>query len=94
MSEDLLVKAERRSNLGTVDAKRLRASGRVPANIYGLGQPGESVSVCGETVEKLVATRSSVVDIELDGKVAKAVVQDFGSASGSASRRSGWSRSC
>ena len=77
MSEDLLVKAERRSNLGTVDAKRLRASGRVPANIYGLGQPGESVSVCGETVEKLVATRSSVVDIELDGKVNKAVVQEL-----------------
>jgi large subunit ribosomal protein L25 len=77
MSEDLLVKAERRSKLGSVDAKRLRASGRVPANIYGLGEPGESVSVCGETVEKLVATRSSVVDVELDGKVNKAVVQDL-----------------
>jgi len=77
MSEDLLVKAERRSKLGSVDAKRLRASGRVPANIYGLGQPGESVSVCGETVEKLVATRSSVVDVELDGKVDKAVVQEL-----------------
>jgi large subunit ribosomal protein L25 len=77
MSEDLLVKAERRSKLGTVDAKRLRASGRVPANIYGLGEAGESVSVCGETVEKLVATRSSVVDVELDGKVNKAVVQEL-----------------
>ncbi len=76
MSEDLLVKAERRSSLGSVDAKRLRASGRVPANIYGLGQAGESVSVCGDTVEKLVATRSSVVDVELDGKVNKAVVQE------------------
>ena len=69
MSEDLLVKAERRSKLGTVDSKRLRASGRVPGNIYGLGRPGESVSICGETIEKLVATRSSVVDVELDGKV-------------------------
>lgn len=76
MSEDLLVKAERRSKLGTVEAKRLRLAGRVPANIYGLGEPGESVSVCGDTVEKLVATRSSVVDVELDGKVNKAVVQE------------------
>jgi large subunit ribosomal protein L25 len=77
MSEDLLVKAERRSKLGTVDSKRLRASGRVPGNIYGLGRQGESVSICGETIEKLVATRSSVVDVELDGKVDKAVVQEL-----------------
>ncbi len=77
MSEDLLLKAERRSKLGSVDTKRLRASGRVPANIYGLGQPAESVSVCGEAVEKLVATRSSVVDVEVDGKVNKAVVQEL-----------------
>lgn len=77
MSEDLLVKAERRSKLGSVDTKRLRASGRVPANIYGLGQPAEAVSVCGETIEKLVATRSSVVDVEVDGKVNKAVVQEL-----------------
>jgi large subunit ribosomal protein L25 len=77
MSDDLLLKAERRSKLGSVDAKRLRAAGRIPANIYGLGKPGESVSVCRETVEKLVATRSSVVDVELDGRLDKAVVQEL-----------------
>jgi large subunit ribosomal protein L25 len=77
MSEDLLLKAERREKLGTVDAKRLRSSGRVPANIYGMGKPGASVSVCSETIEKLVATRSSVVDVELDGQVDKAVVQEL-----------------
>lgn len=77
MSEDLLLKAERRSKLGTVDAKRLRGAGRVPANIYGLGQPGESVSLCGDAIGKLVATRSSVVDVELEGTVNKAVVQEL-----------------
>ena len=77
MSDDLLLKAERRAKLGSVDSKRLRAAGRVPANIYGLGKPGESVSVCRETVEKLVATRSSVVDVELDGQLDKAVVQEL-----------------
>lgn len=77
MSDDLLLKAERRAKLGTVDTKRLRAAGRVPANIYGLGKPGASVSVCRETVEKLVSTRSSVVDVELDGQVDKAVVQEL-----------------
>ena len=77
MSDDLFVKAERRSKLGSVETKRLRRTGRVPANIYGLGKAGESVSLCRELVEKLVATRSSVVDVELDGTVDKAVVQEL-----------------
>ena len=77
MSEDLLLKAERRTKVGTVDTRRLRDQGRVPANIYGLGKPGVSASVCGDAVGKLVATLSSVVDIELDGTVDKAVVQEL-----------------
>lgn len=77
MSDDLLLKAERRTKVGSVDTKRLRAQGRVPANIYGLGKPVVSASVCGETVGKLVSTLSSVVDVELDGTVDKAVVQEL-----------------
>ncbi len=77
MSDDLFVKAQRRTGLGSVDAKRLRVAGRVPANIYGLGKTGESVSLSRDLVEKLVATRSSVVDVELDGAVDKAVVQEL-----------------
>lgn len=77
MSEDLLLKAERRSKVGSVDTNRLRGAGRVPANIYGLGKPGVSASVCGDAVVKLVATLSSVVDVEVDGAVDKAVVQEL-----------------
>ncbi len=76
MSEDLRLPVERRAKMGTSESRRLRLSGRVPANVYGLGKSGESVSVCGELVEQLVATRSSVVDIELDGGVEKADVQE------------------
>lgn len=54
----------------------MRQAGRVPANVYGLGRPAESVSVCGELVEKLIADRSSVVDVELDGRLEKAIVQE------------------
>lgn len=77
MSDDLLLKAERRSKVGTVDSQRLRGVGRVPANIYGLGKPVISASVSNDAVEKLVATLSSVVDVELDGVVDKAVVQEL-----------------
>jgi large subunit ribosomal protein L25 len=76
MSEDLLLKVERRSEAGSKTAKLVRKAGRVPSNLYGLGKPGVAVSVCGEVVEKLVADRSSVVDVELDGTVDKAVVQE------------------
>ena len=77
MSDDLRLKVERRSNVGKVDTRRLRASGRVPANVYGQGKPGISVSVPKDLIEKLVATRSSVVDVELDGAVEKTVVQEL-----------------
>jgi large subunit ribosomal protein L25 len=77
MSQDLRLKAERRAGKGKVNTRRLRAAGSVPANIYGRGKPGVSVSVSRDLVEKLVATRSSVVDVELDGHVEKAVVQEL-----------------
>lgn len=76
MSEDLLLKVERRTLPGSRGAQLVRSAGRVPANLYGLGKPGESVSICGEVVEKLIADRSSVVDVELDGSVDKAIVQE------------------
>ncbi len=77
MSEDLLLKVERRQSPGSKGARLVRAAGRVPANLYGLGKPGASVSICAEVVNKLVADRSSVVDVELDGAVDKAVVQEL-----------------
>ncbi len=77
MSQDLLLQAERRTTVGTVETRRLRSMGRVPANIYGMGKPGVSASVCGDAVGKLVSTLSSVVDVEVDGTVEKAVVQEL-----------------
>lgn len=77
MTEDLRLPVERRGKLGTSESRRMRQSGRIPANVYGYGKPGVSVSVCADLVEQLIATRSSVVDVELDGVVDKAVVQEI-----------------
>lgn len=77
MTEDLRLPVQRRGKLGTAETRRMRIAGRIPANIYGLGKGSESVSVCADLVEKLVETRSSVVDLELDGTVEKAVVQEL-----------------
>jgi large subunit ribosomal protein L25 len=77
MAEDLLLKVELRESVGSRDAGRVREQGRVPANIYGLGKDGQSVTICREDVEKLVATRSAVVDVDVAGTVDKAVVQEL-----------------
>ncbi len=76
MADDLRMPVERRGKLGSAESRRMRIAGRIPANVYGLGKAAESVSVSVELVEKVIATRSSVVDVELDGTVEKAVVQE------------------
>ncbi len=76
MSQDLRLPVERRGKLGTAEYRRMRAGGRIPANLYGLGKEVISVSVCSEIVGQLINTLSSVVDVEIDGTVEKAVVQE------------------
>jgi len=49
--ETMTLTAEPRSSSGTRDARRLRALGRVPAVIYGHGEPPESVSFLLHDVE-------------------------------------------
>jgi large subunit ribosomal protein L25 len=77
MVEDLRFPTTRRDKTGSAETRRLRLAGRVPVIVYGLGTSSQSVSACRDVVEKLVATQSSVVDLELDGTVSKAVVQEL-----------------
>lgn len=77
MVEDLKLPVTRRERTGSAESRRLRLAGRIPVNLYGLGQPSQSLSAGRDIVEQLVATRSSVVDVELDGQVSKAVVQEL-----------------
>ena len=75
--EDYRLVAERRSSTGKKSTRDLRAHGRVPANLYGFKKDGLSLSVAAEDVEKVVAGGSKVVDVEVDGAVDKAVVQEL-----------------
>jgi large subunit ribosomal protein L25 len=75
--EDYRLVAERRSSTGKKDTKQLRAAGRVPANLYGFKKDGMSLSVAADDVNKVVAGGSKVVDVEVDGSVDKAVVQEL-----------------
>jgi len=75
--EDYRLVAERRASTGKKQTKQLRAAGRVPANLYGFQKDGMSVSVAADDINKVIATGSKVVDVEVDGTVDKAVVQEL-----------------
>lgn len=77
MAEDFRLSAEPRENLGSIHTKRLRKQGRVPANLYGFEKDSVNLSVAADDVEKMVAGGSRVVDVEYNGAVDKAVVQEL-----------------
>ncbi|MFY9252809.1 MAG: 50S ribosomal protein L25 [Fuerstiella sp.] len=77
MAEDFRLSAETRDILGSAGSKRLRKQGLVPANLYGFKKESVNLTVTSDAVEKLVAGGSRVVDVELNGAVEKAVVQEL-----------------
>lgn len=77
MTEDFRLSAESRTLLGSMNSKRLRKQFKVPANLYGFKKETVSITVSADQVEKMVANGSRVVDVEFDGNVEKAVVQEL-----------------
>ncbi len=65
-----------RQNVGKRDAKELRYEGNVPAVLYG-GKEQTHLSVSAADLKPVLYTNDVVfVDLDIDGKKAKAVVQD------------------
>ncbi len=81
MSTNFELNAESRNDLGKGASRRLRRlEGKVPGIMYGAGQDPVSVTLKGNEVAKAILSEafySSIVDINLDGKVVKAVVKDM-----------------
>ncbi len=77
MAEDFRLSAEIRTQMGSRSSRRLRKQFKVPANLYGFKKETKSITVSADEVEKMVANGSRVVDVELDGNVEKAVVQEL-----------------
>lgn len=75
--EDYRLVAERRAATGTRATRRLRTAGRVPANLYGRSRNTVALTLSADDVKKVVAHGSKVVDVEVDGDVDKAVIQEL-----------------
>lgn len=67
MATDAPLAVERRSELGTSNSRRLRQSGLVPGNLYGLGQESITLSTSEQQLVDRITSGSQVLDLTLDG---------------------------
>ena len=80
MSKTHEIKAESRKDEGKGASRRLRHASFVPAVVYGGSQPPQSIQIEHNTI--LLAAKhewffSSVLDLNVDGKVQKVLVRDW-----------------
>ncbi|MCK4660659.1 MAG: 50S ribosomal protein L25 [Phycisphaerae bacterium] len=74
--EQLVLKASRRTNLGTKHACREREAGRLPAIIYGHGEDPEPISLDAHDALLELQHGARVFNLELDGKQIQYLVKD------------------
>jgi large subunit ribosomal protein L25 len=68
--ETIVVEVDRRTPSGTNASRRLRAAGRVPANVYGLGQPPFAVAVDPRRIDDVLHSptgRNTIFTLSLEG---------------------------
>ncbi|MFC5524873.1 50S ribosomal protein L25/general stress protein Ctc [Rhodanobacter ginsengisoli] len=80
MSKTHEIKAQSRKDEGKGASRRLRHANFVPAVVYGAGQAPQSIQIVHNTI--LLAAKhewffSSVLDLNIDGKVEKVLVRDW-----------------
>ncbi len=80
MAENALV-AESRSGTGKGVARKLRAAGRIPAVMYGMGREPTPLSVDPAALSKLLlqsgAGRNALIDLQIDGGSQAVLVKDL-----------------
>ncbi|MCH2133755.1 MAG: 50S ribosomal protein L25 [Phycisphaerales bacterium] len=66
-SETPTINVEPREKTGTRYSRRLRQAGRLPAVIYGKGQPPAHVSVDEHSILEVLHSGAHVIDVQVDG---------------------------
>ncbi|WP_068402026.1 50S ribosomal protein L25/general stress protein Ctc [Kribbia dieselivorans] len=76
MSDEILIKAEARTEFGKGAARRARRAGKVPAVIYGHGAEPIHVSLPGHDAMMALKQANALLTIELDGTKQLALAKD------------------
>ncbi len=80
MAHTIAIGAERRSDRGKGAARRLRATGRIPAVLYGHARAAEALSVSATDLEKALKgleVGTAVFDVAIDGAPIQALVREI-----------------
>ncbi len=79
MTTTLTLDAELRERVGTTEAQRLRAAGKIPAVVYGHGAPAQHVALDARRFEELLTRigRNAIIALTIDGKKETALVRDL-----------------
>ena len=73
------LKATKRDNLSTGSNNKLRASGFIPAILYGGKNPNQNISISKKEISNIINSEtflSKVLEIEIDGKKEKVIPRD------------------
>ena len=68
--------AEARATIGTRKTRFLRADGKIPAIIYGLGKDAVKISLPHPEALAVLRSGSHIMDVSLEGKAEKFLIQD------------------
>ncbi len=77
MKKDITITAEQRDTRGKNEARRLRASGRTPAVVYGIGQEPVAVAVSPADVERILRSstgHNTIFQLQIDGRTPEPVI--------------------
>ena len=77
MADTVVLKAETRSSVGSKDAAKVRAAGRIPAIVYGHKQDPVSISVDSHNFVEVLHHGQRLLDVDIDGKSQKLLVKDL-----------------
>jgi large subunit ribosomal protein L25 len=75
--EFITIDVNRREDLGSANASRLRRSGHVPAVLYGLNRPTITLAIEGKQVERFLKTGSYLVELRLGDKARPAILREI-----------------
>ena len=70
------LKTEARSTFGKGVARKIRATGKIPAVIYGHGTEPQHVTLPGHETALILRKSNQVLELDIDGKIQLALVKD------------------
>ena len=76
MDEDNKVEAAPRDTFGKGAARKIRATGKIPAVLYGHGTDPQHLTLPGHQIALLLRKANAVLDLQISGKSQLALVKD------------------